>query len=59
MTAKPAADACQKAFVVNRVGDFGLLLGILGLYWATNSFEFDVMGAHLQDFVESGYLSGV
>lgn len=54
---KPAADACQKAFVTNRVGDFGLLLGILGLYWATGSFEFDVMGAHLQSFVESGYLS--
>nr|YP_009572402.1 NADH-plastoquinone oxidoreductase subunit 5 [Monococcus echinophorus]QBE87367.1 NADH-plastoquinone oxidoreductase subunit 5 [Monococcus echinophorus] len=35
-----AADACQKAFVTNRVGDFGLLLGILGLYWITGSFEF-------------------
>ncbi|GAC1459699.1 MAG: hypothetical protein NVSMB70_04850 [Chamaesiphon sp.] len=53
-----AADACQKAFVVNRVGDFGLLLGILGLYWATGSFEFDVIGAHLHAFVEAGYLSG-
>jgi len=36
-----AAHAAQKAFVVNRVGDFGLLLGILGLFWATNSFDFD------------------
>jgi len=54
---KAAADACQKAFVVNRVGDFGLLLGILGLYWATGSFEFDVIGAHLNAFVESGILS--
>nr|YP_009660475.1 NADH dehydrogenase subunit 5 [Duabanga grandiflora]QCS00369.1 NADH dehydrogenase subunit 5 [Duabanga grandiflora] len=35
-----AATACQKAFVTNRVGDFGLLLGILGLYWITGSFEF-------------------
>nr|BEV76593.1 NADH dehydrogenase subunit F [Glycosmis citrifolia] len=35
-----AAVACQKAFVTNRVGDFGLLLGILGLYWLTGSFEF-------------------
>nr|YP_009660135.1 NADH dehydrogenase subunit 5 [Trapa natans]YP_009863697.1 NADH dehydrogenase subunit 5 [Trapa bicornis]YP_010044867.1 NADH-plastoquinone oxidoreductase subunit 5 [Trapa natans var. quadrispinosa]YP_010046428.1 NADH dehydrogenase subunit 5 [Trapa natans var. bispinosa]YP_010172246.1 NADH-plastoquinone oxidoreductase subunit 5 [Trapa kozhevnikoviorum]YP_010179680.1 NADH dehydrogenase subunit F [Trapa japonica]YP_010413016.1 NADH dehydrogenase subunit F [Trapa cochinchinensis]YP_010413101.1 len=35
-----AAAACQKAFVTNRVGDFGLLLGILGLYWVTGSFEF-------------------
>nr|YP_010927572.1 NADH dehydrogenase subunit F [Cuphea palustris]WKK46467.1 NADH dehydrogenase subunit F [Cuphea palustris] len=35
-----AAIACQKAFVTNRVGDFGLLLGILGIYWITGSFEF-------------------
>nr|UPT34574.1 NADH dehydrogenase subunit 5 [Idesia polycarpa] len=34
------SNACQKAFVANRVGDFGLLLGILGLYWITGSFEF-------------------
>jgi NAD(P)H-quinone oxidoreductase subunit 5 len=54
---KAAADACQKAFVVNRVGDFGLLLGILGLFWATGSFEFDVMGSQLKTLVESGSLS--
>nr|YP_010035821.1 NdhF [Onobrychis viciifolia]QPF16901.1 NADH dehydrogenase subunit F [Onobrychis viciifolia]QQQ88422.1 NdhF [Onobrychis viciifolia] len=35
-----AANACQKAFVTNRVGDFGLLLGILGIYWITGSLEF-------------------
>nr|YP_009628208.1 NADH dehydrogenase subunit 5 [Clinacanthus nutans]QBO26938.1 NADH dehydrogenase subunit 5 [Clinacanthus nutans] len=35
-----AANACQKAFVTNRVGDFGLLLGILGFFWLTGSFEF-------------------
>nr|YP_009825519.1 NADH-plastoquinone oxidoreductase subunit 5 [Botrychium lunaria]QIU83334.1 NADH-plastoquinone oxidoreductase subunit 5 [Botrychium lunaria] len=34
-----AANACQKAFVTNRIGDFGLLLGIPGIYWATGSFE--------------------
>nr|YP_009418146.1 NADH-plastoquinone oxidoreductase subunit 5 [Stewartia malacodendron]ASM43944.1 NADH-plastoquinone oxidoreductase subunit 5 [Stewartia malacodendron] len=34
------SNACQKAFVTNRVGDFGLLLGILGFYWITGSFEF-------------------
>ena len=54
---KPAADACQKAFVTNRVGDFGLLLGMLALYWCTGSFEFDVMGDRLQDLVSSGALS--
>ena len=36
-----ANKAAIKAFVVNRVGDFGLLLGILGLFWATNSFDFN------------------
>ncbi len=51
-----AADACQKAFVTNRVGDFGLLLGMLGLYWATNSFEFDVMGERLSELVSTGQL---
>nr|QXO89000.1 NADH dehydrogenase subunit 5 [Dischidia nummularia] len=35
-----AANACQNAFVTNRVGDFCLLLGILGFYWITGSFEF-------------------
>nr|QKY74984.1 NADH-plastoquinone oxidoreductase subunit 5 [Leucojum aestivum] len=40
-----AASACQKAFVTNRIGDFGLLLGILGLYWITGSLEFrDLFG---------------
>jgi NAD(P)H-quinone oxidoreductase subunit 5 len=53
---KAAADACQKAFVTNRVGDFGLLLGILALYWATGSFEFDVIGERLQALIESGSL---
>ena len=54
---KAAADACQKAFVANRVGDFGLLLGMLGLYWATGSFEFEVMGERLQTLIESGVVS--
>ncbi|MGF1512482.1 MAG: NAD(P)H-quinone oxidoreductase subunit 5 [Elainellaceae cyanobacterium] len=54
---KAAADACQKAFITNRVGDFGLLLGILALYWATGSFEFDVVGERLQDLVASGALA--
>ena len=54
---KAAADACQKAFVTNRVGDFGLLLGILGLYWATGSFEFDVMGTRLAELVQTGSVS--
>lgn len=38
-TRPAAASACQKAFVTNRIGDFGFLLGILGLYWFTGSFD--------------------
>jgi NAD(P)H-quinone oxidoreductase subunit 5 len=52
-----AADACQKAFVTNRVGDFGLLLGMLGLFWATGSFEFELMGDRLSNLVSTGTLS--
>ncbi|MEB3326489.1 MAG: NAD(P)H-quinone oxidoreductase subunit 5 [Synechococcus sp.] len=52
-----AANAAQKAFVVNRVGDFGLLLGILGLFWATGSFGFEQIGAGLQQAVAGGSLS--
>jgi NAD(P)H-quinone oxidoreductase subunit 5 len=55
---QPAADACQKAFVTNRVGDFGLLLGMLGLFWATGSFDFGIMGDRLQDLVVSGQIAG-
>jgi NAD(P)H-quinone oxidoreductase subunit 5 len=55
---KAASEACQKAFVTNRVGDFGLLLGILGLYWATQSFDFGEIGERLGTLVETGAMSG-
>ncbi|MBE7386188.1 MAG: NAD(P)H-quinone oxidoreductase subunit 5 [Leptolyngbya sp. SIO1E4] len=54
---KAAADACQKAFIVNRVGDFGLLLGMLAIFWATGSFEFEVMGDRLTELVANGSLT--
>ena len=39
---KPSANAAAiKAFVVNRVGDFGFALGIFGLFWLTDSVKFD------------------
>ncbi len=49
-----AAHAAQKAFVVNRVGDFGLLLGILGLFWATGSFDFQGIADGLQQGLVNG-----
>ena len=51
-----AANAAQKAFVVNRVGDFGLLLGILGLFWATKSFDFDEIALGVSQSVSENSL---
>ena len=43
---KPSANAASiKAFVVNRVGDFGFALGIMALFFATNSVTFDAVFA--------------
>nr|YP_009771789.1 NADH dehydrogenase subunit 5 [Barnebydendron riedelii]QIT02574.1 NADH dehydrogenase subunit 5 [Barnebydendron riedelii] len=48
-----AANACQKAFITNRVGDFGLLLGILGLYWITGSLEFRDLFEIFKNFISN------
>ncbi|CUH85613.1 NADH-quinone oxidoreductase subunit L [Thalassovita mediterranea] len=41
---KPSANAAAiKAFVVNRVGDFGFALGIFGLFMLTGSIEFEAI----------------
>ena len=41
---KPSANAAAiKAFVVNRVGDFGFALGIFAVFFLTDSIEFSVI----------------
>ena len=35
-----AADAGKKAFVVNRIGDFGFILGIFGIFALFGSLDF-------------------
>nr|YP_010875013.1 NADH-plastoquinone oxidoreductase subunit 5 [Lindernia ruellioides]WGV43135.1 NADH-plastoquinone oxidoreductase subunit 5 [Lindernia ruellioides] len=52
-TRPSVANACQKAFVTNRVGDFGLLLGILGFYWITGSFEFGDLFEILNNMIQN------
>ena len=43
---KPSANAAAiKAFVVNRVGDFGFALGIFSVFWLTKSVSFDAIFA--------------
>ncbi|QIR84602.1 NADH-quinone oxidoreductase subunit L [Paracoccus sp. AK26] len=47
---KPSANAAaMKAFIVNRVGDFGFLMGIFGLWWMTGSIQFDAIFAQVAD----------
>ncbi len=40
---KAASDAGKKAFIVNRVGDFGFLLAIFLAFWTFGSLEFKEM----------------
>jgi NADH-quinone oxidoreductase subunit L len=43
---KPEANAAaMKAFIVNRVGDFGFILGIFGVYFIFKTLDFDAVFA--------------
>lgn len=42
-----AADACKKAFLTNRLGDFGFLLGIILIWGRLGSLKFDELQARL------------
>ena len=51
---KPSANAAAiKAFIVNRVGDFGFLMGIFGLWWMTGSVQFDAIFAQVDDLARA------
>ena len=45
-----AADAAKKAFIVNRIGDFGFMVGILLLFGLTGTFAFGGMKEGLENF---------
>jgi len=46
---KPTANAAaMKAFVVNRVGDFGFALGIFGVFYMFNTIEFSTIFANVE-----------
>src|SRR6266568_4701235 len=50
---KSATDAANKAFIVNRIGDAGFLLGIFTLMWYLRSFRFSEVTA----LARSGHFS--
>jgi NADH-quinone oxidoreductase subunit L len=39
------AKAAKKAFIVNRIGDFGLLIALFIMFWAFGSLDFDAVFA--------------
>jgi len=50
---KPAANAAaMKAFVVNRVGDFGFALGIFGVFYVFNSIDLSTVFANAPALME-------
>ena len=49
-----ANSAAIKAFVVNRVGDFGFLLGMFGLFYLTGSIQLDDVFADAANIAEAG-----
>ncbi len=50
-----AADAAKKAFIVNRVGDFGFLIGILMCYWHYGTVDLN----QLPDVIAGGAMMSI
>jgi len=61
-TKPSAADAGKKAFVVNRVGDFGFILGMISLFWLFGTLDFQEIAAAVSGMpveVTFGVLTGI
>jgi len=54
---KSAADAGKKAFVVNRVGDFGFLVAIFLIFWTFGTVDYTEVFARIPGLKESGVLT--
>ena len=53
---KPEANAAAiKAFIVNRIGDFGFSLGIFSLFFLTGSINFDTVFAQAPELVGKSF----
>jgi NADH-quinone oxidoreductase subunit L len=57
---KSASDAGKKAFVVNRIGDFGFLLGMFLIFWTFGSLDFKTVFAEAAKYpVGSGVITAM
>ena len=54
---RPAAEAAKKAFVTTRIGDVGLLIGIILLYRATGTFDIGGVIHAVENGIEAGLIS--
>ena len=54
---RSAAEAAKKAFVTTRIGDVGLLIGIILLYRATGTFDIGGVIHAVQNGLEAGVVS--
>jgi NADH-quinone oxidoreductase subunit L len=61
-----AADACKKAFVVNRIGDMGFLMGVITIGMVFQTFDFGQVQDHVTQGIANGtfgkgnhYLAGI
>lgn len=51
---KSAGDASKKAFIVNRVGDWGLSIGVMLIFATFGSLDFKIVGEKVREGVMSG-----
>lgn len=51
-----AANAGMKAFIVNRIGDLGMLLGIALVFWYTGSVSFTAIGGAILEIPPFRYI---
>lgn len=51
---KSACDAGKKAFIVNRIGDFGFLIGMFMIFWQLGSLDFQTVAQKAPEFFAVG-----
>jgi NADH-quinone oxidoreductase subunit L len=54
---KSASDAGKKAFIVNRIGDFGFILGLFLLFWTFGTVDYTEVFAKIPLLSASGVLT--
>ncbi|SVB14939.1 uncharacterized protein METZ01_LOCUS167793, partial [marine metagenome] len=52
-----AADACKKAFLTNRVGDIGMFIGIMILFFSIGTFQIDGLIEGVRDGAFAGNMT--